>query len=117
MRIAALVLGFAFLVAPYCAHAGAAEIDPIAVLSARIRHDGLYTKPECISYILEGLDDGASSIALREKHDANCGGDPDVAPLLDRFRVNPTKNTVEWYDAVEDEFVPYSTFLARHKRR
>jgi hypothetical protein len=58
--------------------------------------------------ITERVETAYVQFALREKHDAKCGGDPGVAPIVDRYRVHRSDNHLEWYDVVKDVWLPYS---------
>lgn len=48
---------------------------------------------------------------IHEKHGGKCPGDPNTAPIVDRFRVNRSTKIIQWYDPAEDEFVPYKAVL------
>ena len=85
---------------------GQSAQDALVRLRARLSADQIYPRLECVALVAEGSEAGAVTVAIREKHDAHCGGDPDVSPVVDRYLV--TSDTIKWYDALEDEFVPYS---------
>ncbi|WP_019865787.1 hypothetical protein [Methylovulum miyakonense] len=46
-------------------------------------------------------------IAVREIHDDGCPGDPDIVPVVDRFRLLRGSKKLLWYNFVEDGFVDY----------
>jgi len=56
---------------------------------------------DCLSFSTE--DDG--DIAIREDHDGACPGDPDIAPVIDRFRV--TAGELERYSPVDDTWARF----------
>jgi len=35
-------------------------------------------------------------------------GDPDVSPVVDRYRVYRQSRKIEWLEKIEDNWVPYS---------
>lgn len=89
-------------------NAATPEEDALAVLTAQLRQDPRY-RVECLSFMPESAQGGVVIFALREKHNAECGGDPELAPVVDRYRVSLSAKQIELYDALEDEFKPYST--------
>jgi hypothetical protein len=70
-----------------------------------------HTKPECVTFMAEGELNRHFDIAIREKHNEKCGGDPATAPVRDRFRVLRGTRTVQWYEPVNGEYVPFERFL------
>ena len=64
-------------------------------------------RTSCLSYVEEAATSRRVTVAVREKHDATCGGDPDVSPIIDRFRVTLATGHIEFYDALEDEWRDY----------
>lgn len=98
---------------PYPGQCEEASKDSAAVdvLWRRLREKPPYSDTKCIFLMEEEHTARQVIVAVREKHDETCGGDPEVAPLLDRFRVSPKTGVVEWYDALEDDYRPYSEFL------
>jgi hypothetical protein len=69
-----------------------------------------HAKPECVTFMAEGQINRHFDIAIREKYSGKCGGDPAAAPVRDRFRVLRGTRTVEWYDPVMGEYVPFERF-------
>jgi hypothetical protein len=57
---------------------------------------------ECLSFSAE--DDG--DIAIRENHVGDCPGDPDVAPVIDRFRVIST-GELQRFNPIDDSWASY----------
>ena len=55
----------------------------------------------CVSFAVE---DGGD-IAVREDHDGACPGDPEVAPVIDRFRV--TAGELERYSPADDTWARF----------
>lgn len=111
-RIATLAAVFVLgnIVAAPCRAADAAEL-----LLARVRSDKIYPRIECLSFVTEVARLGLSIVAVRERHEGDCGGDPDVMPIVDRFRLTNDAKKIEWYDATEDEYVPYAELLAQKR--
>ena len=71
--------------------------DPIARVIAAAYPDGA----TCAAFELDGGD-----VVVREVHGAgDCGGDPETAPVRDRFRVLASGD-VERYDIASDAYVP-----------
>ena len=89
------------------------EDQAIGLLQSKIKKDHLYSPMHiaCISFSIEDQQPKYFEIALREKHGGSCPGDPDTAPILDRFRVNSETGAISWYSAIEDDYEPYSDFL------
>lgn len=74
------------------------------------------TRPECVTFMAEGEINRHFDIAIREKHSGKCGGDPAAAPVKDRFRVLRGTRTVQWYEPVMGEYVPFERFLESRRR-
>jgi hypothetical protein len=84
------------------------------------QHDGLYkswARPECLSYITESRNRQYFDFAIREKHGAGCPGDPNSAPIVDRFRVYRQKHLIRWYNVVEDTYMSYENVKKARKAR
>jgi len=73
-------------------------------------------KPECVTLMAEGEINLHFDVAIREKHDEKCGGDPATASIVDRFRVLRGTSTVQWYDPVNGEYLPFERFLESRRR-
>jgi hypothetical protein len=81
----------------------------IQVLSDRIRRDNLYSgwsSMTCLTYMIESENRASFDIAIREKHGEDCPGDPNTAPVVDRFRVY-SDGVVLWRDFLSGNFVGY----------
>jgi len=89
----------------------------LAMVSQKIQDDGLYsswTKIECLSFVIETIDNDYIDIAIHESHKGNCLGDPNTYPIVDRFRVLRLSKKMLWYNVVEGEFIDY---VAKNIRR
>ena len=90
------------------------EARALHLLEARIQQDGLYrdwTTMECLTFAVEGRDRGHFDFAIREEHGGSCPGDPATAPVVDRFRLDRRSHRIQWYDAVDDEWMPYKAVM------
>jgi hypothetical protein len=103
------------LVSPVVAHAGprSHRLDEDAALDLLVRtlkHDRVYAKRislDCVTYGTEETTDAYFQFALREKHNAKCGGDPETSPVIDRYRVYRRSGKIKWWEAAEDKYWPY----------
>ena len=87
------------------------EDAALALLERTLTHDGVYTHRislDCVSYGTEETTKAYFQFVLRENHNAKCGGDPEISPVVDRYRVHRRSGKIEWLDAVEDLWRPYS---------
>jgi hypothetical protein len=64
-------------------------------------------KRKCAAYQTEEATKAYFEIAVREVHSAECGGDPEVEPVMDRFRVFRKTRELRMWDPVTDEYKPY----------
>ncbi|QDI04391.1 MULTISPECIES: hypothetical protein [Xanthomonas translucens group] len=118
-------------IAPAAGDAPAAAFDAtraLDMLQARLAADHVYADAPCLQYAAEtdaepvAADAAASSsastepastasavieVAVREKHGDGCPGDPQTAPVRDRYRVERS-GAILWYDAAEGDFVGYT---------
>jgi hypothetical protein len=86
------------------------ETQALALLMERLKADGVYARRlrlECIETMTEDVQPDEIEFALHEKHDAHCGGDPGVSPVVDRYRVYAQAGRIEWYDVADDEWRAY----------
>ncbi len=60
---------------------------------------------DCVDLFLETTTPKYFEYAVRERHGGKCGGDPEVAPIVDRFRVPRGKGKIFRYDPVEDRWL------------
>ena len=90
--LAAIVV--ATLISTSIAHAARArplnEDTALALLERTLKQDGVYSKPislGCVSCDTEEKSGAYFQFALRKVNNAKCGGDPDISPVVDRYRV------------------------------
>ena len=89
----------------------------VQVLRDRLVKDRPFSvSPECLSYVTEAATPRHVTIAVRERHGGTCGGDPDTAPVIDRFRVEPASGRIEFLDVVEDEWRAYAEYRKPARR-
>lgn len=116
--------------APAASEAPAAAFDEtraLDMLETRLAADHVYADAQCLQYDAETdaepvADDAAASppattgaaaapaaieFAVREKHGDGCPGDPQTAPVRDRYRVERS-GAILWYDVAEGDFVGYA---------
>jgi hypothetical protein len=90
------------------------EQQALDVLMAKVQKDKLYdswTTISCLSFLVEEKTKVYINIAIREKHDGKCEGDPNTSPIVDRFRVHRMTKRVQWYEPAEGEYHPYKAVL------
>ena len=81
-----------------------------ALLQRTLKRDQVYEKRislDCISYITEETTKAYFEFVLREIHNAKCGGDPEITPAIDRYRVHRASGKIEQWEAAEDTWHPY----------
>jgi len=86
------------------------EDAALNLLLRKLEHDHVYAKRislDCVSFETEETTRIYFEVAVREKHNAKCGGDPETSPVIDRYRVNRASGKIEWNDAVNDTWLPY----------
>lgn len=74
--------------------------------------------PENAMFIIEDEDSTTCSssfdhffdIAIRENHTAETGGDPNTAPVIDRFRVY-IDGTILWWSPLPGMYIPFDDYL------
>lgn len=118
-----IVTGVALaLLLPLIARAGSrssgamAEDVALKLLLRTLEHDNVYAKRislDCVTFETEETTRIYFEFALREKHNAKCGGDPDTNPVIDRYRVNRASGKIEWYDATVDNWQSYNPAKVR----
>lgn len=75
-----------------------------------LQRDHVYDKRislDCVTFDTENTTRTYFEVALREKHNAKCGGDPETSPVIDRYRVNRASGKIEWYKVTEDRWKAY----------
>lgn len=120
-RVAGCVVGVSLVLTGVFAGAapqgGAAAERATAALRARIVKDRPFSvSPSCVTYVTEETTSAYVVIAVRERHDARCGGDPDTAPVIDRFRVEGPSGRILVLDVVEDEWIEYALYLKARRK-
>jgi len=86
------------------------EDAALALLVRTLKHDRVYAKRislECVTYDTEETTNAYFQFALREKHDAKCGGDPETGPIVDRYRVYRRSGKIKWWEATDDTWQRY----------
>jgi hypothetical protein len=88
------------------------EDSALALLVRTLKRDHLYDgvhriSLDCVFYMTEETTDTYFGFVLREKHDAKCGGVPETAPVVDRYRVYRRSGKIEQYEAAGDSWHPY----------
>jgi hypothetical protein len=86
------------------------EDAALALLDRTLKRDHVYDKRismNCISYGTEETTNAYFEFVLREIHNAKCGGDPEISPATDRYRVYRRSGKIEHYKASDDKWQPY----------
>jgi len=86
------------------------EDAALGLLVRALKHDHVYAKRislDCITYDTEETTDTYFQFALREKHDAKCGGDPETSPVVARYRVYRSSAKIEHWEAASDTWHAY----------
>jgi hypothetical protein len=91
------------------------EDAALNLLLHTIQRDHVYDKRislDCVTFDNEDTTRLYFQFAVRENHTAKCGGDPDLSPVLDRYRVYRSSQKIEIYDPAGDAWRAYGD--ARH---
>jgi hypothetical protein len=86
------------------------EDAAVKLLEHALKRDRVYGKRislGCITYETEETTDSHFQFALREKHDAKCGGDPETSPVVARYRVHRRSGKIEQWEAASDTWHAY----------
>ena len=86
------------------------EDAAVNLLERTLKRDRVYEKRislGCITYDTEETTDSYFEFALREKHDAKCGGDPETSPVVKRYRVHRRSGKIEQWEAASDTWHAY----------
>src|SRR5262245_21518210 len=86
------------------------EDAALELLQRTLKRDHVYEKRislDCIAYGTEETTKAYFEFVLREIHNAKCGGDPEVSPAIDRYRVHRRSGKIEQWEAAEDTWHPY----------
>jgi hypothetical protein len=76
-----------------------------------LKRDHVYAKRislDCLTFDTEEKTNAYFEFVLRENHTGKCGGDPDVSPTVDRYRVYRASRKIEWLDRVNDNWQSYN---------
>ena len=116
-RRLATVIAIALL-SPLIIHAGSRSHGPLSedvalnLLLQTIKRDHVYDRRislDCVTFDADETTRIYFEFAVREKHNAKCGGDPDTTPVVDRYRVNRASGKIELYDVALDNWQPYKS--------
>lgn len=80
------------------AQSSLSENEALKILNTKIGKDNLYskwTRMECLSFFPEDGNNGYFDFAIIEKHGGKCSGDPNTAPIVDRFRISRTTKEIQ----------------------
>jgi len=92
------------------------EHAALDLLQLTLKRDRVYEKRiscDCISYSTEETTSAYFEFVVREIHNTKCGGDPDVTPAIDRYRVYRRSGKITRWNPVEDKWELYKP--ARNK--
>ena len=110
----------AFL-APMAARAGAHarllnESAAFDLLERTLKRDRVYEKRislDCIGYGTKETTKTYFEFVLREIHNAKCGGNPEITPAIDRYRVYRRSGEIQQWEAAEDKWQSYKPSLTK----
>ena len=86
------------------------EDAALGLLVRTLKRDHVYAKRislGCLTFDTEETTDSYFQFALREKHDAKCGGDPETSPVVKRYRVHRRSGKIEEWEAASDTWHAY----------
>src|SRR5574341_1374941 len=108
--IAAGVISLFFALQTFpCYPQGDKKLDERAaskLLVRKIKADALYSswaKMECLRVMIEKRTSTYFDFVIRERHRGRCPGDPNVEPVVDRFRVYRSTKKILWYEPINGE--------------
>lgn len=109
--LGATVLACGLITAPCLAGSASKAVLTDAVLDeavAVVKRRRLLSAAEliCSSFVYEGAEKSRHAVAVREKHDRRCGGDPDVAPIRFHMRIDRARERVLWDNNADVEMRP-----------
>jgi len=87
------------------------EDAALSLLLWTLKRDNVYAKRislDCLTFGTEETTKEYFQFVLQENHTANCGGDRDTSPVVDRYRVNRASGNIEWLNAVDDNWQRYN---------
>ena len=114
-RFVTVALMTMVLVSPVVAHPGTRsgplnEDAALDLLQRTLKCDSIYEKRiswDCIAYSTEETTNAYFGFVLGEIHNAKCGGDSDVTPAIDRYRVNRRSGNITRWNPAEDKWELY----------
>ncbi len=123
-RLVAIAIVAVVLVSPVIAQSspGSHPLNEDAALASLVRtlkHDRVYAKRislGCFTYDTEETTNAYFQFALREKHDAKCGGDPETSPVVARYRVYRRSDKIERWQPTDDSWHRYNPAKIRQHR-
>jgi hypothetical protein len=84
------------------------EDAALALFVRTLKHDRVYAKRvDCFTYDTEETTNAYFQFALREKHDAKCGGDPETSPVVARYRVYRRSGKIDGWQPTDDSWHRY----------
>ena len=90
-----------FVFSHVSAKAKLSEDQALKVLLSSIEEDGLYgSNPDmsCFSVFAEERSKDYYDFSVHKNRGGRCSGDPNRSPTVDRFRVDRSTKTIQWYD-------------------
>jgi hypothetical protein len=114
-RLVAIAIVAVVLVSPVIAQSSPGshplnEDAALALLERNLKRDHVYANRislDCITYITEETTGAYFQFVLRENHNAKCGGDPEISPVVDRYRVYRSSGKIKQWEAAEDKWERY----------
>jgi hypothetical protein len=116
LRLVAATVVAVILGLPVVAQAGphSHPLDEDAALNLLVhtlKRDGVYKNRislDCVTYGTEDTTEAYFEFVLREDHNAKCGGDPEISPVVDRYRVDRKSGKIKWLEPVAGNWQPYN---------
>ena len=108
--VATLVLALALFPLNFALARALNEDAALELLLHKLEHDHVYAKRislDCVTFDTEETAKEYFQFVLKENHTEKCGGDPDVSPVVDRYRVYRASGKIEWYNAPNDNWQHY----------
>lgn len=86
------------------------EDAALNLLLRTLERDHVYDKRislNCVTFETEETTSEYFQFVLRENHTKKCGGDPEVSPMVDRYRVYRASGKIELWYAADDSWKAY----------
>ena len=87
------------------------EDAALSMLLRTLERDRVFDKRislNCVTFGTEETTQEYFQFVLRENHTEKCGGDPEVSPRVDRYRVHRASGKIELWNAGGDAWKPYT---------